>query len=506
MAIAAPVRLSKSKFVSGMQCLKRLYLQVHQPDLAGDPDEQQESRFGKAHAVGVLAQSAFPGGVLVESGSDDLEAALARTAELMADSSVPAIFEAAFRHSNVLVRVDILQRRRLNRWRLLEVKSSVSVKDHYLYDLAIQYHVLQNSGIDVSSACLVHLNREYVYDGKSYDCRELFITEHLTRRVRKLGDAVPKLLGGQRRALTQSAPPVIEPGRQCGDPYRCEFFDHCNPARPITHISYIPRLAGKKMQDLLDLGVSLIEQIPDDFPLTEIQTRVCTAVKTGRLWTSDTLASELSKLKYPLYFLDFETLYPAIPRYAGMWPYSHIPFQWSMHRQREGHAELEHFEFLATTDCDPRREFIQSLCAALGNRGKIFVYNAGFESLRLAELADSLPEFADRIGNIRERLWDLLPFIRRHLYHRQFNGSFSIKSVLPALIPQMTYDTMDVGDGTAAGLAWDEMVRGGVEVSKRQRLKSALLQYCRQDTLAMVKILEHMRALALKTQAAGKTF
>lgn len=503
MSAATSIRLSKSRFVAGVQCLKRLYLQAHQPELAGETDEGQAARFEQGHEVGVLAQAAFPGGVLVDSDVFHLEAALERTAALIDDAAVPAIFEATFQRSGVLVRVDILERRRKNRWRLIEVKSSVETKEHYDYDVAIQHHVVQGCGLDISSACVMYLNRDYVYDGRSYDAHKLFIIEDRTRRVLDLGSELPGLLRAQRRALEQAEPPDVEPGPQCSDPYECEFFDHCNPAPPITHISFLPRLSDKKMQDLLDLGVNLIEQIPDDFPLTEIQARVCAAVKTGQPWTSGTLAKELSRLRSPLYFMDFESLYPAIPRYAGMWPYSHIPFQWSVHRQLEPDAAPEHFEFLADDDRDPRREFTSSLCDALGKRGPIIVYNATFESQRLRDLAGWLPEYAGAIAKVQERLWDLWPFVKRHIYYPQFQGSFSLKTVLPALVTGLSYEGMEVAHGEEAGLAWDRMIRSGVDASERQRLKSALLAYCGQDTLAMVRILERLRSLTVRTEASA---
>jgi predicted RecB family nuclease len=494
MPALAPIYLSKSRFIAGVQCLKRLYFQVRQPELADESDERQDARLEQGQEVGLLAQHKFPGGVLVglEQGTDD---ALAKTAALMEDTSVPVIFEATFRHSNVLVRVDILQRRPGNRWRLIEVKSSVDFKDYHLYDVAIQYHILTACGLDISSACLMHLNRNYVHDGRQYDLRELFKTKYLTKQVRKLDADLPALLKAQRKALAQPNPPDISPGPQCTDPYQCEFFSHCNPEPPEHHISFLPRLSTKKQQALVELGVNLIDEIPDGFPLTELQVRVFTSVSTGKVWVSDTLRRELSKLKYPLYFMDFESVYPALPRFAGMWPYAQIPFQWSIHRQLEVDAELEHCEFLADDDQDPRRQFIQSLCEALGKRGKIIVYNATFESQRLGELADWLPEFRDRIKKIQERVWDLLPFVKRHVYHPQFNGSFSIKVVLPALVPDMTYAQMEVAHGEQAGLAWERMVRGGVDPAEGKRLKAALLAYCEMDTLAMVKILERLRGM-----------
>jgi len=484
----APIRISKSKFVAGIQCLKRAYLQVHSPELA---DEGQEARLVKGQEVGLLAQKRFPNGVRVgfEGGIDG---ALANTATLMDDSSVPAIFEAAFQHSGLLVRVDILQRRRDGRWRLIEVKSSVSDKPHYLYDVAIQHHVLSSCGLDLSSAGLMHLNRGYRFDGRQHDLEALFTIRDQMKRIKELDADLPSLLKAQREALVQASPPDIAPGSHCTDPYKCQFFSHCNPELPEHHISFLRGLGVKKRQALVELGVSLIPEIPEDFSLTKLQARMRTSVTTGQTWVSPTIQKELSQLKYPLYFMDFESLSPAVPRYSGMWPYSQIPFQWSVHRQLAPEAQLEHFEFLAEDDLDPRPKFIESLCGVMGKRGQIVVYNAGFESARLNELADWLPEYKGRIENIRGRLWDLLPFIRKHVYHPKFRGSFSLKSVLPALVPDMTYDGMEVADGIEAGLVWEQMIRGKFAPTECEQWKAALLAYCRQDTLAMVKILERL--------------
>ena len=194
--------------------------------------------------------------------------------------------------------------------------------------------------------------------------------------------------------------------------------------------------------------------------------------------------------------MDFESVYPAIPRFFGMRPYSQIPFQWSVHRQSSADALLEPFEFLAEDQHDPRRKFIEPLCRILGKRGQIVVYNASFESQRLRELADSLPEYKERIQNIRGRLWDLLPFVKRHVYHPEFRGSFSLKAILPALVPRFSYKNMDVSHGGEAGLAWERMVHGNLPVEGRIRLKAALLAYCRQDTLAMFQVLGQLRSVA----------
>jgi len=488
------IRLSKSRFVSGLQCLKRLYLSVHQPELAGEPDEQQTSRFTQGNEVGLLAQRRFREGVTVgfEQGA---AAALTETAALLQNPSVGAIFEGAFLHRNTLVRVDVLERRRGNRWRLIEVKSSLDLKAHYLQDLAIQYHVLKNCGLDMTSACLMHLNRDYRYNGHQYHVAELFTIRNLTRQVQRIAAGLAALLIEQFKMLAVTTAPEISPGPQCTEPNVCEFFHHCNTELPEHHINSLPHLSAKKRLAFGELGVNLIEDIPEDFKLSELQDRVRTAVRTGQAWISPSLGKELARLKAPLYFMDFESIYPAIPRHAGMRPYAQIPFQWSVHRRLETNGELEHAEYLADDDRDPRLDFIRSLCEAVGTRGKIVVYNASFESTRLRDLAEWLPAYRDRIEKIRARLWDLLPFVKLHVYHPQFQGSFSIKTVLPALTG-MTYDGMEVSQGDEAGVAWERMVGGGVGTAERIRIRDALLAYCGQDTVAMLRVLEQLNVLS----------
>jgi hypothetical protein len=212
----------------------------------------------------------------------------------------------------------------------------------------------------------------------------------------------------------------------------------------------------------------------------------------GQPWYSPEIGEELRKLKYPLYFADFETVNPALPRFSGMRPYDQIPFQWSVHVQREPGATPEHFEFLATDRSDPRTTFVSGLCNVLGDRGSIVVYHQQFESQRLSDLASWLPEFSGQINKIQRRLWDLLPIIRDHVYHPAFGGSYSLKSVLPALVSEMTYERMEVADGQAAGLAWELLIGGDCSEAERQQKRKALLEYCCQDTLGMVRLVKKL--------------
>jgi hypothetical protein len=485
------LKLSKSRFVAGCQCLKRLYFQVHEPKLAAEPDDATEAIIAQGREVGMLARKLFPGGVDVPS--DNLDQAIRATKELIANRDVPALFEGTFEHSGVLVRVDILHRRQEKRWRLIEVKSTTDVRDHHVPDVAIQHRVVTRSGIDLAASCLAHVNREYIYDGGAIDEHRFFKIKNVTRRVEKLQSKLPAELRSQFRVLQMDAAPKILAGRHCTEPVTCEFFDHCNAPLPDDHILKLPRIHSSEVAKLAALGIQSIHDIPENYPLTARLRHACNSVQTGKPWISPDLKDELKELSYPVYFVDFETLSPAIPRFAGMRPYDHLPFQWSVHVQRQQGEAPEHVEFLATDKGDPRPAFISALCDALGDCGSIVVYNQQFESQRLSELAAWQPEFSGRISKIQRRLWDLLPIIRDYVYHPAFGGSYSLKSVLPALVPEMTYDGMEVADGQAAGLAWSSLINGKLAKDEADRIWKALLDYCAQDTLAMVTLLEKLQ-------------
>ena len=481
--------------MAGVQCLKRLYLLVHEPELAGETGGADEAIIEQGREVGLLARQLFPGGVEV-GGNGGLDEAIRATRELIANPEVPAIFEGAFEDQGVVVKTDILQRRKENHWRLIEVKSTTDLREHHLEDMGIQAYVLSHGGVDLASVWLAHVNRKYVLTGETVDPRQFFLLLNLTRRVRNLQPALTFQLRSQFSVLAMPKAPDLPTGPHCANPVICEFFSHCNQPKPNDYIGYLPRLRASTAEQLGKMGVESIHDIPDDFELSEFQRRVCDTMQTGQPWFSADLKTEFESLKYPLYFMDFETVNPAIPRFHGMHPYDHLPFQWSVHVQTRPDVAPQHFEFLAMDGGDPRPAFISSLCEALGERGSIVVYNEQFESQRLWEMAGWLPEYAQRIRDIQSRLWDLLPVVRKHVYHPAFGGSFSLKAVLPALVPEMTYEGMEVPNGQAAGLAWQAMIAGNSSEAERQGKRRALLDYCGQDTLAMVRLLEALQTAA----------
>ena len=493
--------LSKSRFCSGLQCLKMLYWTVHPPE--GWEDEEDpvlRHRMEEGHEVGRLACRRHSGGVLVSEDHTQPQEALARTAALVADPKVPAIFEGAFSHDRVLVRVDILERLPHHAWRLIEVKSTSGVKEQHIPDLAIQRHVLEGCGLHVVDAYLLHLNGDYVYPGGELDLAKLFTLAKVNRRAegfasRRISELIARMLA----VLSAPQAPDVAPGEQCTAPYECGFYDLCHAPVPEDALVRLPRINEKKLSSLAKPGVKRIRDIPANFELTESQRNAWRSCCSGRAYVGPGARGELGHLPWPRYYMDFETCNPAIPRFPGMRPRGIIPFQWSVHVQSGKDKEPRHFSFLADEGHDPREEFIAQLIPALGQQGPILVYNAAFEEGRLDEIAVRLPARAPEIAAIKKRLWDLLPFVRRHVYHPAFAGSYSLKKVLPALVPTLSYQEMEIGEGGAASLAYEELARGLLDPKERERIKKALLAYCLQDTLGMVRL------VAVITRASSGT-
>lgn len=487
--------LSKSKFVAGCQCLRRLYWEVYPPKGFQIDNAANEAIFAQGHQVGEMARLAFPGGILVEEGPLEHARAVERTKELMADPKVPSIFEAAFTVDRIKVRVDVLERQPRGRWRLIEVKQSTSVKDYQLLDVAIQKQVLLAAGVKVGAVCLMHLDSSYVYDGGNYDLERLFAIEDVSALLKGISETIPDRLAEQWAALGRETPPEVEPGDQCEDPYTCEFYDLCNEPLPVDHIRLLPRLSAARLERLEVLGIESIGAIPEDFDLTAAQARARTShIGQGTVVDSG-IREVIASLRYPLFFMDFETIALAIPVHQGTRPYQQVPFQWSVDVLSSPVAELKHLEFLAEDASDPREPFLAKLLEVLETGdGHIVVYNQSFEETRLKELAARFPKYRKRVELVRERLWDLLPAVRDNVYHPEFRGSFSIKYVLPALVPSMTYSGMDVADGNQAGQAFLQMVDPDLPEAERQRLRQALLEYCGQDTRAMHEVLRCLRA------------
>jgi CRISPR/Cas system-associated exonuclease Cas4 (RecB family) len=488
-------RLSKSKFLAGLQCPKRVYLEVHHPDWAAPPDPSMQAVLDMGTELGVLARSRFPGGVLIEEGYRQREAALARTAMVVADPAVPAMFEGAFEHDGVVIRADVLERTatgtvgEARTWRLIEVKSSSRVKDVHLADLAIQSDVLQGCGIVLSAMCLMHINTDYIYEGGGIDIGRLFAIEDVTDAVMSRRVKVPEQVAEMKTLLLQNTPPVVEPGPHCHAPYECPFWNHCTKEKPARWIYYLP---GSKqvVTGLAGRGVTTIDEIPAGTTLSLSQRRV----KDNVEWVSEKLGAALQSIRYPVHHVDFETVMLAAPRYPSTRPYQSIPVQWSNHIEDKS-GTVTHQEFLHVEPSEPRKQWAEALIESLGEHGSICVYSA-YEEAMIRQLADAFPEFRSAFNPILKRLWDLHPIVKDHYYHPAFKGSYSMKSVLPAVVPSLAYDDLRIREGGQAAAEYYRMVFVETDWIERAAIREALLRYCERDTLALVELRRVLREKA----------
>lgn len=495
--------LTKSHFLLGRHCHKALYLDTHYPCLKPAKTSLEQKTLMAGKTVGLTARKVFSNGVLI--ASLNTTQALQETRGAIVNGAL-TIFEAAFSYDDVLIRVDILSRETIESpWDFYEVKATTyndctkEQIDEYRSDIAIQIWVLQNLGVQLRRITLMHLNRECRYP----DLGDLFSFKDYSREIISVLVDIKSDIAGLKMALTQKREPFVAIGNHCDKPRTCPFKTRCWEHVPKLSIFNIPRNL-KKWEQYKQGTISICSLSMSDFK-SETQQRALLCYKDQNPYFNPEIIAELlNEWKYPLSYLDFEAIDYAIPRFPGARPYQHIPFQFSCHIQRSPDAELEHTEFLWTAEDDPRPAFIQKLLDSVPAAGSVIVYSASYESTRLKELAEDFPEYAEQLINIRNRLVDLKVVIQKGVFYPEFMGSFSIKKVAPALLGNAaSYTHLEVSDGVEAMLAFDRMVSLPDTSSEKQTLRSDLLNYCRQDTMLMVK-LHHCLRDKLATEIAQR--
>ncbi len=484
--------LSKSKLAAYRQCPKRLWLEIHQPELRDDSGS--EVAFSVGHEVGAIAQQIYdPSGTgeNVDPNIIGWDAARERTAALLKSGKQP-IFEAYLRTPDALALVDVMLPDTSGgklRWQIIEVKSSSSVKDYHYDDVAIQSYLAEKSGISLSKIGIAHINNQFIYPGNG-DYAGLLHLEDLTDHAKSTHAEVAAWIAEAQAVAALDAPPEVEVGPQCSSPYDCSFCNHCwaNVATTENSISVLPRITARKVSDWESRGITELQDTPDD-EINETQLRVKTATLAGETYFDAVGASrELADPGSTAYFMDFETIQFTVPRWTNTHPYQYIPFQFSVHVVSKDGIQ-SHTEFLDISGDDPREAFIQSLIKACGKQGPVYVYHAVFERSRLNELAMAFPAHATALEALTSRIVDLLPVARHHYYHPSQRGSWSLKAVFPAISPDLNYDQLEeVQDGNAAGQAYLKAIAPETTTAEREQTRINLLKYCEMDTLATVKI------------------
>jgi len=499
-------RLSKSRVVAGWKCPRHLWWKVHNRDAPElQPSVADQDRMDQGNLVGRLATERFPGGVEIEFRPGRLEEMVAETRAAL-DAGAPAIYEASFFEDGVFVAVDILERldpeESTEAFRLIEVKATNSVKDEHIPDAAVQLHVLRKAGLDVREVALMHLNKSYRHPGPE----DLFLLTDITEQAEAFQPEIPALLDTCRATLVGDDPgPII--GEQCWK--ACPLLNLCWPTEP-DHIRNLNGVGLKTALRHMEAGVHSFGDLPAGAGISDKARRQLEVWQTGELKVEPTLNVDLQRFRGRLGFLDFETIMRAVPSWNGLGPYEQVPVQFSYH-ERLADGTVTHTEWLAPDPEDPRERLARALLEATRDADGIVVYTS-YEKRCINALKEAVPELAPALDGLLSRLLDLEKVVGRNVAHPDFRGKTSIKYVLTPLVPDLSYEGMEVADGMTASVRLARLILkpeafsvepGAFSVEPealseeaRDAERRALLDYCKLDTLAMVRLLERLEGLA----------
>ncbi len=500
------LNLSKSNYCALWQCPKMAWLNKYKPEEKTE-DADLIARFSTGNEVGDLARRLFGGYVDVTCYEEDrlnLQKMIKNT-KTEIEKGTAVICEAAFSYKGLYCAVDLLKKEPEG-WTIYEVKSSSNDPNSpkanpiYIADISFQKYVLEHCGISVVGTYLITINSQYVR-GKNLDIHQLFHIMNVEELVLKeIGNVEANIQLAERILLCEKEPDS-DLDKRCKNPYACRFWEYCTRNLPKPNVFDLYKLdLSKKLEHYRKGEISFkdLEACGGDFTWMQKRQIEYELHNPGPYWDDERLDTFLECLSFPIYFLDFETMMFAIPLYEGTKPYQQIPFQYSLHYMEEYGGELKHKEFLGISGQDPRRDIAEALCRDIPTNACVTAYNKAFECSRLEELANVFPDLADHLRMIKHNIVDLLvPFSNGFYYNRAMGGSFSIKSVLPALYPdnpELDYHNLeDVHNGSEAMTIFP-MIQY-MEPDEQEKIRRNLLKYCELDTYAMVMVWEKLRRL-----------
>ncbi len=512
--------LSKTLFQAGRECPKRMWLDHHEAHRRPPMSEAERARMMEGIAVGKLVQRLYPGGVTARFVGVSDEIAAARTRELM-DGGAHTIFEATFVAEDRVVRCDILRKDENGGWIVDEVKATTgpdakkAMKDGHVHDLAYQLAALRACGIVVTGGGLVVLDKTYAWDGGEHDLERLFARLDLTADCETLREEIETEAVRLGAHLVGPAVPDAPINTHCK---KCEYKGHCLEHTPKDDVMYLPYATRKGTDKLRGQGYRTIRDIPMGVLTDKRMVPTHRVLTSGEPWVCPGLGAALDAIAFPAAFIDFESCAPAVPAYAGTNPYQQVCFQWSAHlvclpsgggqgggdglplpSGGEGWGEgleVEHHEFLHPDASDPRPEFCRTLWDAVKDAKTLVIYSA-FETTQLRKMAEAgIPFAAELLAKLESDVVDLEKIVAGHVCLEAFRYRTSIKTVLPALVPSMSYQGMAIADGTAAMTAFRTMIAPTTDETHAAQIAADLLTYCKQDTLAMVEIYRALRHIA----------
>lgn len=490
MPVQDSVTLSKSKLKRGLQCAKSLYFSLYQKHLEPKPDLALQMQFDEGHEVGALARKRFGPGYLIDLKPWDFSGFVQATRAAI-ERGEEVIFEAAVVTGNLFARTDVLRKvKGTEKWDIIEVKKSTDVKVDHLQDIVIQYLISEKAGLSINKLYVMHINRDCVHP----HLENLFTMRDVTIEAMELATEMKNKLNGLWKLAKNSAEPTVDIGPHCEVPHKCVFRDHCWKKIPDMSVFNIYKIGGKKWEYYQKGILDISEVNPEEFVGNTRRMIECTQTNS-RFVDQEGVRKDLEAFQFPLYFLDFETAMFAIPRYPGTRPYQQIPFQYSLHVWPQKDSDsTNHFEFLHRQDSDPGPDLLKDLVSQLGTEGSIVAYNKKFESSCLTQLGERFPEYAETIKAINARLVDPLPIFQNHIYDPKFHGTFSIKTVAPALLgADASYEDMTIGDGAMAQVTLRNLITKNLGNNEEQ-IVEALLKYCHKDSWLMVELVRWLYA------------
>ena len=473
--------VSKEIFLNARVCPSLGWL-MRAEQISKTPTLGDRFRMEQGMEIGRRTRELYPNGILINN--KDMNSAIEKTKNLMENPDAKIILEATFSIDGFVTKADILKKEN-NGWHMIEVKSSVNDKDEFIDDMAYTIMVIKRSGYDVSKISIMLVSKDFRL-GMGND--KLFVeidhTDEVKERVRLFEPFWEQI--EEKTRMPEKPEPNLR--FECR---KCELFKDCLGKNIENHIFDLPRLSQSKFDSFNELNVFCIADIPSGFTLTANQARVKDCVQSKKTFIGDGLKNELESISWPAFYLDFETVMTAIPLYPNIAPYTQLPTQYSVHECSEPGQVIHYFKYLADPSMDCRKELAENLINNLKGSGSIIVYS-NFEKSIINSLGKIYPDLSEELNPLIGRLVDLVAIIRRGLYHPNFHGSTSMKRTLPALVPDMSYDGLKIADGDTAMAVFAFMAQGKYNEKQLEKIKENLLKYCKQDTLAMVKLHEKL--------------
>ena len=490
--------LTKSLYINGLQCPKYLWIKCHEKYRIPRPDEAMQHLFDQGKLIGDLAKTLFPKGIEVNANYWEFVDSDKKSRDAL--KLRKPLFEAGFLTGEIYSRADVLLPVGKNEWDLIEVKSSTSVKEDNIHDASFQRYCYEKAGIKIRKCFLMYLNKKYVRKGK-VDVKKLFINEDITLKVSEAIVGIEGRINEMLKVMKSEKCPEVKIGAQCNKFYGCPLKDYCWGDIPLTSVLNLVGSSAAAFE-IYDSGVKNLGDIPENFELNakQIIQHKCAKTNTVHIHKPE-IKKFLETLKYPLYFMDFETYATAVPLYNGLKPYQPIPFQFSVHLIEKEGMKPKHFSFIASGSGDPRKKFLEELKKVIGKKGSVIVYFQSFERGRMEELGKMFSNQKKVVKAILARFVDLIdPFKNFDYYNSKQQGSASLKYVLPALTGK-SYEGMPIAEGEMASLKYLYITHGSFDGKKAtadevKKIRADLEAYCGLDTEGMIWIIEKLKELS----------